>query len=106
MDLVGAYPVLREIGYVSYLLLTQVCLAEVKKGLNSQAKEKMMYLVALNPYDTDYIGAAQKVADAMQDEVWSAELRRCMVRVREEHPWDLELQMTMEPAVAQPSKAG
>jgi len=104
VDLVGAYPVLRELGHIPYRLLTHVCLAEVQKGLKAQAKEKMMHLVALNPFDTDYIGAAQKVAEALQDDSWSADLLRCMLRVRDEHPWDLELQITIESPTDQPAK--
>jgi tetratricopeptide (TPR) repeat protein len=96
VDLVSAYPLLREMGHVSYTLLTEVCLAEVKKDLKAQAKEKMMYLVALNPMDSDYVEAAQKVAEAMKDELWEAELLRLLQRIREELPWAIELQMKID----------
>jgi tetratricopeptide (TPR) repeat protein len=97
VDLVGAYPVLREIGHVNYTLLTEVCLAEVKKDSKEQAKEKMRHLVALNPFDSDYIEAAQKVAEALKDELWEAELSRLLQRIRDELPWAIELQIRTEP---------
>jgi len=98
VDLVKAYPVLCEIGFVRYELLTQVCLAEVRQGLTAEAKEKMMYLVALNPHDSDYLEEALLVAEASQDEAWQGELLLCLQRIREERPWDLKLQLKNNPA--------
>lgn len=96
VDLIKAYEVLREIGHVSYPLLAQVAIAEVKAGQVEKAKQKMYHLVALNPLDSDYVGAAQKVAEAANDSVWLGDLHRMMNRISEERPWDLELQMKLD----------
>lgn len=96
VDLEKAYEVLREIGHVSYRLLAQVGIAEVKSGHLEKAKQKMHHLVSLNPFDSDYVGAAQMVAEAAKDSNWIGELNRMMTRISEERPWDLGLQMKLD----------
>lgn len=96
LDLMEVYEVLRELGHVSYALLTHVAIAEVKAGQIEKAKQKMNSLIALNPLDSVYLGAAQKVAEAAMDSLWLGDLHRMMARIAEERPWDLELQVNLE----------
>lgn len=96
VDLEKAYEVLREIGHVGPLLLAHVGIAEVKSGHHEKAKQRMHHLVSLNPFDSNYLGAAQMVAEAAKDSIWIGELNRMMKRISDERPWDLELQMQLD----------
>ncbi|MBN8540769.1 MAG: hypothetical protein J0L82_10320 [Deltaproteobacteria bacterium] len=91
VDLIGLYPVLIEIGFLGYGLLTLVCKAEVKAGRSEQAKFKMQQLVALNTYDFDYLKAASEVAELMNDVAWLQSLDVQMQKVSQIRPWNLAL---------------
>lgn len=92
------YPLLRDMGFVSYVFLKAVCLEEVRSGKREEAKEKMAALVALNPLDFDYVSAAYHIAEALGDEAWKAELDELKIKMLKVRPWDLDLRQSLEEA--------
>ena len=89
IDLRRAYPVLREISNVPYILLKEVCLSEVASGNLVSAKTKMDHLCELNPFDSDYVLAALDVAIEAKDHDWMERLQGAMEKLKTERPWDL-----------------
>lgn len=90
------YPLLRDMGFVSYVFLKAVCLEEIGHGKREEAKAKMVSLVELNPLDFDYVKAAGEVAVALGDEAWKAELDELKIKMLKVRPWDLDLRQSLE----------
>lgn len=91
IDLSRAYAVLREIGCVPYSFLRQVCLYEVAAGETVSARMKMDQLMALNPFDGDYLLAALDVAIEAKDQVWMQLLLAKLEELKKDRPWILRL---------------
>ncbi len=91
IDLQRIYPILKQIGFVTYRFLERVCLQEVRSGHTAKAKEKMSYLCSLNPYDLDYLRSALDVATEALDFDWFDQLNDYLKSLKRDRPWDPKL---------------
>ena len=103
-DLAKLVPVLTEIGVVDFKILREYMVLLANGGKPQEARLMAEQLLALNEWDSDYVGCAERVAAAIDDQVWLSDLRLKLKRIAENRPWDLELTMNVEDSTNASSK--